>query len=355
MDLRTYLQEIAAGYDTESLNSAGHLLLKNVAPGVIKPLIPAGLIVRGSGGQGRPTATPWVAILDPDETTTLQEGIYLVWIFNSDRSKVVLTLNQGVTKLEARLKWAGLRPVVKAEAARIRNGLTSDLSGLETAIDIGKEKRQKGYGAANILAKTYFLAELPQEPELLADLRRMIGLYQEAIAVKRMLLVTEPGAVSSGSPGRIPEPGETGGDFKPKDRADYWVHMSAKAQLRRGDRHEILLSEYAEVVAQLGHQARNEKVHPRDLTMDVHGQEWLVEAKVVYNGNASQAVRAAIGQLLEYAKFLYEDREPRMMALFTEPIGPLFVELLESLNIAAVWKGEQRWEASDLATAAGLV
>ena len=90
--------------------------------------------------------------------------------------------------------------------------------------------------------------------------------------------------------------------------------------------------------------------------MDVHGQEWLVEAKVVYNGNASQAVRAAIGQLLEYAKFLYEEvREPRMMALFTEPIGPLFVELLESLNIAAVWKDEHRWEASDFATSSGLV
>jgi hypothetical protein len=43
------------------------------------------------------------------------------------------------------------------------------------------------------------------------------------------------------------------------------------------------------------------------------------------------------------------------MALFTEPVGPLFVELLESLDIAAVWKGEDGWEASDLATAAGLI
>lgn len=356
MHIRTYLQAIAAGYNTESVHSEGHRLIDAVAEEVIKPLIPAGLTVRGSGGQGRPTPTPWIAILDPDETTTPQKGIYLVWIFSSDRSKVVLTLNQGVTELQEQLGWAALRPVVKAEAERIRRGLTSDLSELETVIDFGNEKRQKGYGAANILAKTYSVADLPPEPELLADLRRMVGIYQESVAVKRKLLVTEPGAVRSGSPARNPEPGETDGGFKPKDRADYLVKMAAMTQRRRGDRHELLLKDFAAVAAKLGHQPRNQKVHPKDLTLNVSGQEWLVEAKVVYNGNAPQAVRAAIGQLKEYAHFLYEeDNRPRLMALFTEPVGPLFVELLESLDIAAVWKGEDGWEASDLATAAGLI
>lgn len=279
-----------------------------------------------------------------------------MWIFTSDRSEVVLTLNQGVTELQDQLGWSALRPVLKAEADRIRRGLTSDLSGLETEIDFGTAKRQNGYGAASIIAKTYSVADLPSEPGLLADLRRMVGLYQESIAVKRKLLITEPGAVMSGSPAGNPEPGEDGEGFKPKDRKDYLVKMAAMTQRRRGDRHELLLMDYAAVAAQLGHKPRNQKVHPKDLTLNVSGQEWLVEAKVVYNGNAPQAVRAAIGQLAEYAHLLYEeDSRPRLMALFTEPVGPLFVGLLESLEIAAVWKGDDGWEASSLATAAGLI
>ncbi|WP_196804771.1 MrcB family domain-containing protein [Arthrobacter sp. 162MFSha1.1] len=357
MDIRTYIQQIAAGYHTDSVHSEGHVLLSRATvEEVLKPVIPAGLLVRGSGGQGRPTPTPWIAILDPDETRTLQRGIYLVWIFSNDRSEIVLSLNQGITELQAQLGWSALLPVVKAEAERLRRGLRADLSGLTTDIDIGRKKRQRGYGAANIVAKTYSVARLPPESQLLSDLRRMVALYQEAIGVKRRLTVTKPGALNTATPAQIREPGEGDVGFKPKSRADYQVRMQAATQHRRGDRHEVLLTEYAAIAARLGHIPRNRRVHPRDLTLNVSGQEWLVEAKVVYDGNATHAVRAAIGQLMEYAHLFYEDgSRPRLMALFTEPIGAVFVGLLESLNIAVVWKGEGSWEGSELAAIAGLV
>lgn len=144
--------------------------------------------------------------------------------------------------------------------------------------------------------------------------------------------------------------------FKPKDRSDYLVQIAAGTHRRRADRHEFLLIEYAKVATSLGHRPRNERVHPRDLTLEAAGQNWLVEAKVVYNGNAAQAVRAAIGQLMEYAHVLYEREErPRLMGLFTEPIGEMYVELLEGLNIASVWKNEDGWQGSRTASAGSLI
>lgn len=125
---------------------------------------------------------------------------------------------------------------------------------------------------------------------------------------------------------------------------------------RSADRHELLLAEYAEFAKRLGHHPRNQRVHPRDLTLEAAGRHWLVEAKVVYGGNAAQAVRAAIGQLMEYAHVLYEPEDrPQLMALFTEPVGDLYVELLEGLHIASIWKGESGWQGSQSALNFGLV
>lgn len=355
VQIRDYLAGIAAGYNMNSLHSPGHELLRR-APEVFVPLIPGGLRVAGSGGKGTPTFTPWVGIFDPDEAPTPEAGIYLVWIFKRDLDEVVLTLLQGVTALGKKIGFAESYPVLKLTADRIRGGFKADLSGLDYTANFGKDRRQAGYTAATIIAKTYQLSNLPSEENLRHDLRRMLRLYQESIWVKKSLQITVPGEVITATPPIAREPGEESGGFKPKSREDYFVEMNARRQRRRGDRHELLLSQYAEFATGLGHRPRNIRVHPRDMTMQVQSNEWLVEAKVVYNGNASQAARAAIGQLFEYAHIYYDaDKRPGLMALFTEPIGALYVEVLERLGIAAVWKGESGWEASELAHVAGLM
>jgi hypothetical protein len=60
---------------------------------------------------------------------------------------------------------------------------------------------------------------------------------------------------------------------------------------------------------------------------------------------------------MEYSRLLDLPPEPRprLVALFTEPIGPLHVGLLESLDIAVVWNDNHGWEASSLASAAALI
>ena len=39
---------------------------------------------------------------------------------------------------------------------------------------------------------------------------------------------------------------------------------------------------------------------PGNLVLRGRGREILIEAKILYQGNAAQAVRSAIGQLMEY-------------------------------------------------------
>jgi hypothetical protein len=73
--------------------------------------------------------------------------------------------------------------------------------------------------------------------------------------------------------------------------------------------------------------------------------EWLVEAKVLYSGNATDAVRAAIGQLMTYRYFLYQcHAPPYLLALFNEPVRDAYSALMESLGIAVTCRdgGDRR-------------
>lgn len=141
-------------------------------------------------------------------------------------------------------------------------------------------------------------------------------------------------------------------NFRPKNSEEYRQRVVGRTLIKERA-HEQLISDFGHHVASNGHTPRT-NVHPRDLVVVAGHIEWLVEAKVLYNGNASQAVRAAIGQLYEYAFMLYDDPESaRLLALFSEPIGLRYVELLESINIAAIWRFGGRWTASVSAT--GLV
>jgi hypothetical protein len=79
-----------------------------------------------------------------------------------------------------------------------------------------------------------------------------------------------------------------------------------------------------------------------------------VEAKVLYQGNATNAVRAAFGQLFAYRHFLYQKLQPQLVALFSEPIGDGYVAFLEACGIASVWKESRGWAGSATATSWGI-
>jgi hypothetical protein len=103
MKLRDYLAMVGATFDTREPMSAPAQLLLRAADEHLDEHIPSGVNIKGSGGQGIPTATPWVVFFDPDETTTAQEGFYLVYLFAAGLETVSLSLNQGVTRLRDEL------------------------------------------------------------------------------------------------------------------------------------------------------------------------------------------------------------------------------------------------------------
>lgn len=348
MSIYDLLTGISGTYDSTSLASEGHRLLSD-APDHILPLLPAGLLVRTGGGKGVATLTPWIAVLDPDETVSPQDGMYLVYLFHRDLRSVTLSLNQGVTKRSESGTWKTARESLQADAARIREALNSTED--PEAFDLGdRGKRALAYKAGNIISITYRLAALPREEELDKDLLDFVRLYDAALAAKANLMLTAPGSIHLpiGSADQF-----TAGNFAPKNDGQY-VQWISGGELIKSRRHESLVREYGIWLSGRGAVVKTSD-HPIDMTAEQDGKEWIVEAKVIRNGDIHTPVRGAIGQLIEYAHFHRRGQGVGQLALFTEPIGERYVELLDSIDIAAVWKGELDWEGSWLAQDGNLV
>jgi hypothetical protein len=142
--------------------------------------------------------------------------------------------------------------------------------------------------------------------------------------------------------------------FAPKDSSDYVAHLAGRI-LVKSRAHEELVRDYGQWAQSRGF--RPFTLHPRDLVLEHPGGEWLIEAKMLYDGNAAEAVRAAVGQLLDYQHFFYVVPGlplPSLLALFSESIGGAYIKFLESLSIASVWRSADSWVGSSDALVAGL-
>ena len=109
MDMREYLETIATTFDRSAgMGSQAQQLLRR-APAELAALTPVGFIVTGSGGAGNPATIPWFGFLDPDETTSPLEGLYVVYLFAANLEQSFLTLIQGITRLHERLRLVSQR------------------------------------------------------------------------------------------------------------------------------------------------------------------------------------------------------------------------------------------------------
>jgi hypothetical protein len=355
MNLRDYLDRVASQYDrTAGLQTETQQLLRD-APRQLAELVPAGFVLIGSGGKGTATFTPWFGLFDPDETTKPERGLYLCFLFSCDLSTVTLTLMQGITELDRTLGRRQARERLRQDALAIRTRLPEQaVSAFSDGLALGANGyRQLAYEAGCVLSRSYRVNELPEERPLRSDLDRFLVLYQQAVEAKRGLLQSEPGVVMSSSvqqhlPGEDPLR-----YFKPKDESDYLATLSERV-LVKTRRHERLVRQYGTWLSGQGFTVSTQ-THPRDLVGWRYNREWLIEAKVLYLGNATDAVRAALGQLYAYRHFLYpRGRPPGLVALFSEPVGPAFVSFLETAGVASVWHEAGAWQGSTDALAAGL-
>lgn len=160
------------------------------------------------------------------------------------------------------------------------------------------------------------------------------------------------GTPAGSPPSPPPQPASTSRweGFKPKDDSEYEALVAAQT-LRKSRTHESIVNAYAKWAE--GQMFRVSSPHPVDLSLQRSNERWIVEVKVISNGDATAAVRQAVGQLLEYRYFLYGS-DTRLVALFSEEVGSAYVRYLATLGIAAVWMSGNGWQGSPGAVADGL-
>jgi hypothetical protein len=363
-ELLIRIAEIYDPQDGTSKEVPAQVLLREVKERTDLPL-PHGFIASGHGGQGSASITPWIGVFDEAINTEPQEGLYLAYIFDASLTSVTLTLQQGVTNLSREYpKQGDLRRELKRRAKHLRAGMQPQLAVRWThAPAFGtKAERPRAYEAGSIVAKRYEIAQLPAEDVLKEDLHTASLLLRDAAASQRIWLQ----APASNEPFEyVPEDHAPADDpldgFHPNSSSDYYVSTKGGTH-RRERRHEELIHDFGLHAVTCGYTPITQHMYPRDLVLRrLVGElqtDWLIEGKAVKEGNAKQAVREAVAQLLEYSYYEYEKRDepkPHLMALFTEDIGQ-YSEYLEDHGIASVWRApDGEWAGSATAISWGLV
>ncbi len=300
-----------------------------------------------------------------------KKGLYLAYIFSADLKNVALTLQQGITWLEDRLgRGVAREEHLRHHAARLRRAVRrkENLDWADEPKLRDKAARPRAYEAASVIAKVYDTAVLPSDVTLMEDLLLGIQSLRRAEEFDQVWWMSNDSdalELAYDLSGHVRKVSDSAADFDPlaefhpKDSGEYTAQIRARQQVKQRS-HEDLVKDFGLYVAGRGYTPITRAQHPKDLVLrhqqpsEGQGSEWLVEAKVVRNGNPTVAVREAIGQLYEYRHFLYrEEPEPYLVGLFSDEIG-VYAPYLEEQGIASVWRADDGWHGSPRARGWGM-
>jgi len=199
--LRDTLFKIGSEYLTESKKDIGGNELAQFvrdSSKEIKKIIPKNYSdyfkLRSSAGvHGTWSDVPWIAFLDPNITTSTQNGYYVVYLFSVDMKTVSICLGQGITSV---MKEIGTKKAHNEFSHRAEFMISRIPEGKKffstKKLDLKSSKstshRPKGYEKTCSYSKTYSIAKLPSEEELLFDLNKMLEFY---------LLLTSRGGIDA--------------------------------------------------------------------------------------------------------------------------------------------------------------
>lgn len=142
------------------------------------------LIFKGSAGQGNWAKGPWVGIFNPLVTSGAQRGYYPCYLFREDMQGVYLSLNQGMTEAKEHYK-SDAKSALKARAQNFRAMLGGRLGRFVIKeIDLAPGSPQNDtafYEAGNICAVYYPIHAVPQETQIVDDLRAMCSVLEALI------------------------------------------------------------------------------------------------------------------------------------------------------------------------------
>lgn len=137
-------------------------------------------IVKGSGGNGQPAEIPWVSIFNKDITTSATKGLYLVFLIKADKTGMYLSLNQGFTYFKNKYGSKDGKLKISKAACEIRKILKTlpkdsrEHINLNCVNDLGK-----GYEAGNISSKYYDINKMPNDKQLIKEIKEYILAYDE--------------------------------------------------------------------------------------------------------------------------------------------------------------------------------
>ncbi len=160
------------------------LLVEKLPAAVLKAVPELGerYRVMGSAGKGDWTHTPWVAVLDPAETSSVQEGLYIVYLLSLGGERLYLTVNQGCTRLKHLNGLRGARSELIRRSQILRDRLRSRMQRLKPIeMDLNVAPRiwrGRLYELGAVIGVEYSTANLPPEAEMVADLREAVEAYR---------------------------------------------------------------------------------------------------------------------------------------------------------------------------------
>ena len=141
-----------------------------------------------NSSPGRPpnwADVPWLAVYDPNVTSTSQRGYYVTYLFSIDMKRAYITMNQGMTDLQNQLKTKAAINELKRRADLIRDKLPEyknffEYKPIDLSINLaGSTKRPMLYEQGHSFGKEYNLNNNINENELVEDLNNMLDLYKK--------------------------------------------------------------------------------------------------------------------------------------------------------------------------------
>lgn len=136
--------------------------------------------VKGSAGQGVWAEVPWISVFDRSITQSATNGFYIVYLFRADMQGVYLSLNQGFTYYDQMYGKPAGRAKAREVSNKWRQILNSALNDFSSTIDLNcVQALGKGYEAGHICGVYYEANNIPNDIQLVNDLRNLMGVYRE--------------------------------------------------------------------------------------------------------------------------------------------------------------------------------
>ncbi len=137
--------------------------------------------VGASIGKGDWTHTPWLVLLDPAVTTTVERNYYVVYLLSRGGERLYLSLAQGCTTLKDSVGIPKAKDELARRAAVMRGRtlpLAKRLSAIEMDLNVDSTVwRGRLYEQGSVLGKQYDTLNLPSEAAMTADLLEALDLY----------------------------------------------------------------------------------------------------------------------------------------------------------------------------------